>query len=299
MLVKKILVVFAAAFCASSVLACTAPLDEALGGGDEHEDEPHGETNDELRSSVSCQETTETAYSGGKASTIKVIKVGGKAVSKATGHAFLKMQAAADTAGVSLSISSGFRTMSEQKYFYNCYLSGKCNNGNLAAKPGFSNHQSGYALDLSTSSWLAKNAGKFGFERTVASETWHYEYHGADPGGPCSTGSTKTGADTDDGESPSEETGLPAAGKLKWVSPQQNGVEQNGFTVQAHAATSSIVKVVYSQGTFVFGQSTDAGHDFSLDYTFKYLGDKTLTVKGYDASGTLQAIDNVDFTLNP
>jgi hypothetical protein len=81
--------------------------------------------------------------------------------------------------------------MSQQQYLYSCYVNCSCNNCNLAAKPGYSNHQSGSALDLNTSApgvyaWLSKNAGKFGFKRTVPSEAWHWEYLGSRPvGGPC------------------------------------------------------------------------------------------------------------------
>lgn len=63
----------------------------------------------------------------------------------------------------------------------NCYRSKRCNNGNLAAAPGTSNHGIGLAVDLNSSakgvySWLSKNAHKFGFVRTVASEKWHWEH---------------------------------------------------------------------------------------------------------------------------
>ncbi len=137
------------------------------------------------KSDVNCNPQKYTAYVKGVAKPIFVITIGGKRVAKPAGHAFLKMKSAADAAGVSLSIISGFRTMEEQRYLYRCYQTGSCNNGNLAARPGYSNHQSGIALDLKTSSWLAKNAGQFGFVRTVPSEAWHYEHRGPDPGGIC------------------------------------------------------------------------------------------------------------------
>lgn len=57
------------------------------------------------------------------------------------------------------------------------------------APPGHSNHGSGIAVDFNTGGrknfgplreqnyiWLAKNAHKFGFIRTVSSEEWHFEY---------------------------------------------------------------------------------------------------------------------------
>jgi LAS superfamily LD-carboxypeptidase LdcB len=87
------------------------------------------------------------------------------------------MHEAAKSAGVSLKINSAFRTLTRQKYFYMCYQTKSCNGGNLAAYPGSSNHGIGRALDLSFSSynWLASNARRFGFGRTVPTENWHWE----------------------------------------------------------------------------------------------------------------------------
>ena len=56
-----------------------------------------------------------------------------------------------------------------------------CNGGHLAAPPGYSNHQSGHALDLNTSargvySFLANHGKSYGFRRTVPSEPWHWEH---------------------------------------------------------------------------------------------------------------------------
>ncbi len=88
------------------------------------------------------------------------------------------MRAAAKKNGNNLRIISGFRTMDKQKELYGMYQRGT---GNLAAKPGYSNHQNGIALDLNPEegnnySWLARNGAKFGFCRTVPSERWHWEY---------------------------------------------------------------------------------------------------------------------------
>jgi hypothetical protein len=170
-----------------SAASCAVETQES---DDETEEPPAEQAEEELRSVVDCTPHTETAYVSGKAHSITTITVGGKRVTKATGHAFLKMQRAADAAGVRLALTSGFRTMDEQKYLYNCYLTKRCNNGNLAARPGYSNHQSGTAVDLTTSSWLAAHAGEFGFVRTVPSEAWHYEYRGSDPGGVCGGGAS-------------------------------------------------------------------------------------------------------------
>jgi hypothetical protein len=299
MLAKKLLFLLAMTVASAPFFGCAATADEGE-DEDDQEEEPVEQTSDELRSAVSCKERTEAAYTHGRKSSIQVVTIAGKAIAKPTGHAFLKMQAAAQEAGVRLSLSSGFRTMAEQTYFYNCYKTKRCNNGNLAASPGNSNHQNGLAVDLSTSAWLARNAARFGFVRTVSKEAWHYEFRGKDPGGPCSRTAAPTSPDDEDGTatSPTEDK-LPEAGKLTWVAPAQDGSVKNGFVVKAHAASPSIVKVVYSQGTFVFGTSTAAASDFGLNYAFKYMGDKTLTVQGFDAKGTLVAVDHVDFTLLP
>ncbi|CAF1595492.1 unnamed protein product [Adineta ricciae] len=113
-----------------------------------------------------------------------------------TACAFDKMASAAKQAGVSITIASGFRTVARQEYFWNCYQTKQCNNGNLAARPGTSNHGRGIALDVNTNcgsqsgatpncggskvyQWLKNNGHKYGFKRTVQSEPWHWEYVGA------------------------------------------------------------------------------------------------------------------------
>lgn len=116
-----------------------------------------------------------------------------------TACAFDKMATAAKKSGVTIAIASGFRTVARQQYFWNCYVTKRCNGGNLAARPGTSNHGKGAALDLNTNcgkqtgarpacgrsrvyQWLYKNAHKFGFTRTVKSEPWHWEFRGAGVG---------------------------------------------------------------------------------------------------------------------
>ncbi|CAF1087310.1 unnamed protein product [Rotaria sordida] len=113
-----------------------------------------------------------------------------------TACAFDKMATAAKQAGVTITVASGFRTVARQEYFWNCYQTKACNNGNLAARPGTSNHGRGIALDLNTNcgsqsgakpncggskvyQWLKNNGHKYGFKRTVQSEPWHWEYVGA------------------------------------------------------------------------------------------------------------------------
>lgn len=198
-----------AAFAAATVLACgSAATDEstenltsdeaALGAswdGQEEDVDPEGDTAsaldmiegpiaapdplaglDEPTDELSCQ--TAAGYSHGVKTTICITYVDGKPVEVHTAAAYLKMKAAAAKVGVHLYIVSGFRTMAQQRYLYKIYKQGK---GNLAAPPGYSNHQSGHALDLNTSSggvysWLSNHHSAYGFKRTVPSEKWHWEH---------------------------------------------------------------------------------------------------------------------------
>lgn len=82
--------------------------------------------------------------------------------------------------GSYLSASESFRTMAQQEYFWNCFQTKSCNGGNRAAQPGYSNHQSGLAVDLNVggwssaiSQWLKNNLPDFGLNRGVSDEPWH------------------------------------------------------------------------------------------------------------------------------
>lgn len=158
---------------------------------EEHESAPAEDYSSISQGLVDCGTRQDTGYRSGTAFPITVISADGKPVERNTGNAYAVMQAAAARQGVGIVVVSGFRTMAEQQYLYACYVNCNCNSCNLAASPGYSNHQSGSALDLNTSNsavfnWLTANAGSFGFRRTVPSEPWHWEYFGGGPGGgPC------------------------------------------------------------------------------------------------------------------
>lgn len=133
---------------------------------------------EDINQTQSCRRAT--GYRRGKAFSICITTVDGKLVEVNTARAYLRMKRAAKNRGIKLWINSGFRTMAQQRYFWNCYKTKKCNGGNLAAPPGYSNHQSGHALDLNTSArgvyWFLGRYGKsYGFRRTVPSEKWHWE----------------------------------------------------------------------------------------------------------------------------
>jgi lysozyme family protein len=122
------------------------------------------------------------AYVNGRPSNITVHDVGnGQFMRADAGKAFKAMQQAARAAGVNLSATSGFRTHAQQQALYQKYLNGT---GNLAAKPGYSNHQNGISMDVggingygtAAYSWMKANAGKYGFVNDVAGEFWHWTY---------------------------------------------------------------------------------------------------------------------------
>ncbi len=125
-----------------------------------------------------------TAYINGRPSTITVVPVGnGKYLRADAARNFLAMQADARRAGINLSATSGFRSMEEQRVLYQKYLNGT---GNLAAKPGYSNHQGGISMDIggvggyntSAYRWLSQNASRYGFVNDVRGEHWHWTYKG-------------------------------------------------------------------------------------------------------------------------
>jgi len=174
-------------------LALTPVVGCAMATGDEDGDAPEeldGRESESVLAGVDCSvKHTSTGYKSGSPFTITVVAADGKPIEIATASAYAKMQHAAAKDGVAIRVVSGFRTYSQQDALYKAYLAGK---GNLAAKPGYSNHQSGHALDLNTSSsgvysWLASHGDEYGFKRTVPSEAWHWEYWGPDVGGACTS----------------------------------------------------------------------------------------------------------------
>jgi D-alanyl-D-alanine carboxypeptidase len=132
---------------------------------------------------LDCEATTEVGYRRGRRIDVTVVTIDDDRVERATASAYWAMREAAAKDGIPLTIFSGFRSALEQAYFYQCYRCCCCNGCAQAAKPGFSNHQSGRALDIDTAppgvhAWLVEHAGEFGFQATVSDEPWHWEYRG-------------------------------------------------------------------------------------------------------------------------
>ena len=120
-----------------------------------------------------------------------------------------KMFAAAKAEkGFNLTNASGFRSYESQKNIYNNYVArdGKAEADTYSARPGYSEHQTGLALDICDSSltgcitnkfdntaqaaWLNENAYKYGFilryvknktnETGYIFESWHFRYVGVE-----------------------------------------------------------------------------------------------------------------------
>lgn len=112
---------------------------------------------------------------------------------------YLELVAMAERDGVLVALNSGFRSYPQQKYLYDGYVSRRPG-FNLAAKPGYSNHQSGIAFDIAVAGsegnsvydWLKINAPAHGFVRTVTGEPWHWEYDKAKAAVAVAAGTFKT-----------------------------------------------------------------------------------------------------------
>ena len=124
-------------------------------------------------------------------------------VTEDTYDAFLSMFNAAKKEDLTLIINSSFRSYEEQEEVYNDYKNtrGEEYADSIAAHPGFSEHQTGMAIDIQTYGskastfeefdefkWLQENAHKYGFILRYpkgkeyitgyAYESWHYRYVG-------------------------------------------------------------------------------------------------------------------------
>lgn len=126
----------------------------------------------------------------------------GNGLKAETQNAFNEMKAAALADGISIWICSGFRSYKTQKNLYNSYVKrdGQAKADTYSARAGYSEHQSGLAMDINKASssfngspaanWLNNNAYKYGFilrypdgkinETGYKFESWHYRYVGVE-----------------------------------------------------------------------------------------------------------------------
>lgn len=119
-----------------------------------------------------------------------------------TANAFEEMKNAAAELGLNLYNSSGYRSYTYQKQLYNnyCKRDGQVAADTYSARPGHSEHQTGYALDLNTitnafknteeGKWVAAHCYEYGFilrypegkenETGYMYEPWHIRYVGVE-----------------------------------------------------------------------------------------------------------------------
>ena len=113
-----------------------------------------------------------------------------------------RMFSDAKASGLNIYLASGFRSYTSQKIIYNNYVNvdGQANADTYSARPGHSEHQTGYAFDVNQINnsfdntneaiWLANNCYKYGFilrypkgktnETGYMYESWHFRYVGVD-----------------------------------------------------------------------------------------------------------------------
>ncbi|PRY18619.1 M15 family metallopeptidase [Kineococcus rhizosphaerae] len=135
--------------------------------------------------------------------------VGGKEVAASIAGDLRALLDAARADGVSLSITSGYRSYARQKSVHDSSVrrNGLETAESLSARPGYSEHQTGLAIDFGGSSapgcqlencfgrtresvWLRANAGRFGFLQRYPEgktgitgydpEPWHWRWVGTD-----------------------------------------------------------------------------------------------------------------------
>lgn len=141
-------------------------------------------------------------YVAGKKQPITLWSVGrGHALRADAAAYFLAMAQAAREAGIELVVNSSFRSMEKQTALYAKYQAdladfvrkSRPTKPTPVARPGYSNHQSGVAVDINRApgdnlatvepdspidKWLAENASRFGFKQTVPREPWHWDWFG-------------------------------------------------------------------------------------------------------------------------
>lgn len=147
-------------------------------------------------------------YEEAPLSELKPVSPDGKVLMRETAAAkFLEMQAAAQAEGIILVPLSGFRTFSDQERLF---FEVKEERGEVTTKraevsapPGYSEHHTGYAMDIGDGSapathinlqfeqtaafrWLQQNAAKYSFELSfpkdnlqgISYEPWHWRFVG-------------------------------------------------------------------------------------------------------------------------
>lgn len=113
---------------------------------------------------------------------VKYHSIDGERVSS---HIYVFLRSAR-AAGRAFEINEGHRTYARQAWFYNCWLTKRCNNGNLAARPSrnaphIRTGRQDHAIDSDELTTLIDYGRQVGvtINRTVAGEPWHGEFNAA------------------------------------------------------------------------------------------------------------------------
>lgn len=134
-----------------------------------------------------------------------LVTVNGATLSAKAANAYVQLYEAAAAAGQGFYVTSSYRSYTDQVATYNYWvsISGQAGADTYSARPGYSEHQTGFAFDVaangcaldcfgSTSQyqWLKEHAAEYGFiQRYYAgyeaitgysAEEWHYRYVGVD-----------------------------------------------------------------------------------------------------------------------
>jgi LAS superfamily LD-carboxypeptidase LdcB len=174
------------------------------------EDEPINTEAEKKQEEEQITEYYDMYLAGKNIGKTKLVVEDGVPIAEKIVEPYRKLKEAAAAAGFKLTLNSGFRSMDDLKlggkilagqislrkknarssaiadfgdpdYIYNAPSNAKYFNP-VTAKPGYSNHQSGFAIDINTGKrtkvykWLVRNALKYGWVRAVESERWHWEY---------------------------------------------------------------------------------------------------------------------------
>jgi len=138
--------------------------------------------------------------------TPNLVTIDGATLQPEAANAWHTMRLAAENDGITLNTNSSYRSYSTQVATYNHWTAVNGSSklaDQVSARPGYSEHQTGLALDISTGSctldcfdnsasyhWLVENGYKFGFiqryqtgEESItgySAENWHWRYVGID-----------------------------------------------------------------------------------------------------------------------
>jgi len=151
----------------------------------------------------------ETAYNNGAPFTIRLCRIygfkstgtedgGWVRVSSNASARWVGLFQAAYKSGITLEAASSFRSYKKQTELYNCYVA-RITGCNEATKPGYSNHQTGTAVDIEIArnatdptlieckanpdrypvyKWLSLHAANYGRYAAVDKECWHWSNTG-------------------------------------------------------------------------------------------------------------------------